>query len=116
MASATLHLESDQDRSICSPALVAYLLQGPSDKNAAPDHQGRHSGKREPFSRLAGICHLTWIAVLPWLIWRIAAFDHSVFRTGWMIYVAATITISLVFDFLDAARYLRGDKKFSWAE
>ena len=72
--------------------------------------------RREPFSRLTGICHLPWIALLPWLIRRTILFDHSMVQTGWMIYVAATISISLVFDLLDAVRYLRGDKKFSWAD
>ncbi len=72
--------------------------------------------KREPYSRLTGICHLPWVAMLPWLIWRMINFDQSAIAVGWMIFVAVTISISLVFDALDIFRYFRGEKKFDWAD
>ena len=72
--------------------------------------------RREPFSRLIGLCHLPWIALLPWIVWRIMAVDHSGIQKAWMIYVVVTILVSLLFDTFDVVRYFRGDKRFSWAE
>lgn len=72
--------------------------------------------KRNPFSRIIGICHLPWLVLLPWLIYRLQSFDHSVILKCWVYYVAVTIFISLVFDVLDIYRYARGEKTFSWAK
>jgi len=72
--------------------------------------------KRKRFSRLVGICHLPWLALLPWLVYRLQNFEHSVALKSWAYYVAATILISLIFDVLDVYRYVRGDKTFSWAK
>ena len=72
--------------------------------------------KRNPFSRMIGICHLPWLVLLPWLIYRLQSFDHSVALKSWGYYVAVTILISLVFDVLDIYRYARGEKTFSWAK
>ncbi|MGI9393228.1 MAG: hypothetical protein ACR2OY_01145 [Boseongicola sp.] len=72
--------------------------------------------KRAPFSRLIGICHLPWLALLPWLIWRLSAIVHPTLLFAWLIYVAVTIAVSLVFDIFDIYRFFRGDKKFAWAE
>ncbi len=72
--------------------------------------------KRSPFSRLVGICHLPWLMLFPWLVYRLVNFEHSVWLKGWAYYVAATILVSLIFDILDLYRYVRGDKTFSWAK
>lgn len=72
--------------------------------------------KRTPFSRLTGLCHLPWLVLLPWLIYRLQSYDHSVLMKGWLTYVAATIFISLVLDAFDVFRYLRGQRTFSWAK
>jgi hypothetical protein len=72
--------------------------------------------KREPFSRLIGCCHLPWLALLPWLVYRLQNFEHSWLMKSWGWYVAATILISLAFDVLDVYRYARGERKYSWAD
>jgi len=72
--------------------------------------------KRRPVSRLIGICHLPWLVMLPWLVYRLQIFEHSAPLKIWAYYVAATIFISLIFDFLDVYRYARGEKTFSWAK
>ena len=72
--------------------------------------------RRMPFSRLTGLCHVPWLALLPWLVYRLLTVDHSLALDLWLIYVAITILISLIFDVLDTVRYLGGNKKFAWAK
>jgi hypothetical protein len=72
--------------------------------------------KQRPFSRLIGVCHVPWLALLPWLVYRLQDTEHSVPLRIWAYYVAATIFISLIFDCLDLYRYARGEKTFSWAK
>jgi hypothetical protein len=71
--------------------------------------------KRARFSRLIGLCHLPWLALLPWLVYRLLTVDHSIPLRVWGYYVAATIAVSLVFDAIDIYRYTRGQKTFGWA-
>jgi hypothetical protein len=71
--------------------------------------------KRAPFSRLIGLCHLPWVALLPWLVHRLQTVDHSIQLSAWGCYVAATIAASLVFDAIDVYRYAKGQKTFGWA-
>ena len=72
--------------------------------------------RRARFSRIIGICHLPWLATLPWLVWRLISVEHASFLKVWLVYVAVTIAISLLFDILDVTRFLQGDTKFSWAK
>lgn len=71
--------------------------------------------RRAPFSRLIGLCHLPWLVLLPWLVFRLFAVEHGAVVTLWLGYVSITIAISLVFDAMDVARCLRGECRFSWA-
>ena len=71
--------------------------------------------KRERFSRLTGLCHLPWLAMLPWLAWRLMAHEHSTAQSGWLIYVIVTVFVSLVFDVRDVFKYVKGDRTFAWA-
>ncbi len=71
--------------------------------------------KRAPFSRLIGLCHLPWLALLPWLVHRLLTVDHSIPLQVWGYYVALTIGISLLFDAGDIYRYTKGQKTFSWS-
>ena len=71
--------------------------------------------RNAPFSRAVGLCHIPWLALLPWLVFRLANYEYSAFQTGWLNYVVITISISLVFDVADVVRFLRGDRKFAWA-
>lgn len=72
--------------------------------------------KRDRFSRLIGICHIPWLALLPWLIYRLINFDHWWLLKVWITYVVVTILISLIFDLRDVYKYWRGDRTFTWAE
>lgn len=71
--------------------------------------------KRDPFSRLTGLCHLPWLVLLPWLLMRLGDPDHGVIFTLWLAYTALTIAVSLIFDVADVVRWLRGDRRFSWS-
>lgn len=71
--------------------------------------------KRQPFSRLTGLCHLPWLALLPWLVDRLLSTHALSAFTVWLGYVAIVIAISLVFDGLDVWRYARGDRRFAWS-
>lgn len=72
--------------------------------------------KRHRFTRLIGICHLPWLIMLPWLLMRMATTDHGWALTLWLVYVCITVTVSLIFDIWDVARYMKGDKTFNWAK
>lgn len=71
--------------------------------------------RRTPFSRLIGLCHMPWLALLPWLVYRLRAMEHSAELRVWGWYVIVTIAASLLFDAMDVYRYSRGKKTFSWA-
>ena len=71
--------------------------------------------KKTPFSRLTGLCHLPWIALLPWLVNRLQTVEHTLYFQLWGYFVAAIIAISLVFDVMDVYRFTRGQKTFSWS-
>ena len=72
--------------------------------------------KRDPFSRLTGICHAPWLILLPWLLWRIVTAPHSTLMTLWLSYVSVTIAISLVFDGIAVYRFRKGNRTFAWAK
>lgn len=71
--------------------------------------------KRMRFSRLIGVCHIPWLALLPWLVYRLLTVDYSIQLRLWGYYVAATIAVSLIFDAIDIYRYTKGQKTFAWA-
>jgi hypothetical protein len=71
--------------------------------------------RKMPFSRLIGLCHIPWLALLPWLVVRLLVQEHSIALQLWGYYVAMTIAISLVFDAIDVYRFTKGQKTFAWA-
>lgn len=71
--------------------------------------------RKTPFSRLIGLCHVPWLGLLPWLLYRLHYREHSLQLQIWGYYVAVTIAISLIFDAFDVYRYARGQKTFAWA-
>lgn len=71
--------------------------------------------KKNPFSTLIGLCHLPWLLLLPWLLYRLVTVDHTIQLEVWGYYVVAVIAISLVFDAFDVYRYTKGQKTFSWS-
>lgn len=71
--------------------------------------------KRSPFSRLIGICHLPWCALLPWLVHRLTIVEYTMAIKSWLYYVVAVIFVSLILDAADLFRYVRGDRTYSWS-
>lgn len=71
--------------------------------------------KRSPFSRFTGICHIPWLVMAPVLAYRIAEHQHGPVLKTWLVYVTATVVISLVFDAMDLWRYAKGQRTFAWA-
>lgn len=72
--------------------------------------------KRSPFSRLIGLCHIPWLLLLPWLAYRIANFEHTVWLELWLYYTSITIAVCLVFDAMDVYRHSKGQRTFAWSE
>lgn len=70
--------------------------------------------KRSPFSRLTGLCHLPWLALAPWLFYRLQTPNGVTMFHIWGYYVVFTIAMSLVFDISDVYRHVNGAKKFAW--
>jgi len=71
--------------------------------------------KRTPFSRLIGLCHIPWLLLLPWLIYRLINFPHAIWLESWLLFTASAIAISLIFDIRDIYQYSKGQKTFAWA-
>ena len=71
--------------------------------------------KRTPFSRLTGLCHQPWLALLPWLVYRLQSNELGIYLTVWGYLVCLLMLVSLIFDVLDVYRYTRGEKVFSWS-
>ena len=72
--------------------------------------------KKAAFSRMIGMCHLPWLLLLPWLIYRQANIEYPFWLEAWLYYSSATIAASLIFDAMDFYRYSKGQKTFAWAE
>jgi len=71
--------------------------------------------KRTPFSRLTGLCHVPWLALLPWLLYRLQTEEHDLYFSSWGYAVCLLIFVSLVFDVLDVVRYANGARTFAWS-
>jgi hypothetical protein len=67
--------------------------------------------KRRPFSRLAGMCHVIWIPLLPYLVWTLWTAPANTAFWYWLLYVAATMGLCLVLDAREVHRYLTTDDK-----
>ena len=72
--------------------------------------------KRARFSRLTGLCHIPWLVLLPWLIYRMQVTDPSFVLSIWTYLVCLLISISLVFDFRDIYYYFQGHRTFAWSQ
>ncbi len=97
-----IFLRHIEGQAILATALLTLLIAGQIH---------RHT----PFSRLIGLCHLPWLLLLPWLIYRLVTAEHSIWLTAWIAYTAATIAVSLVFDVVDLFRYAKGERVFAWS-
>lgn len=64
--------------------------------------------RHRPFSKLIGICHATWLPVLPFLLWRLASGPELSIFYGWLAYTVVTMLICLALDIRDLDRYVRG--------
>ncbi len=64
------------------------------------------------FVRLLGIAHIIfWVPLVLWLSWRLQSWDQlSRDLRIWMLVVVILNSFSLLIDFFDVWRYIRGDK------
>lgn len=62
------------------------------------------------FTRLLGLGHILWIALVPWLWLQIAVEPVPSSFTLWLRVVITVNTISLLIDVLDVIRYARGER------
>jgi hypothetical protein len=67
--------------------------------------------KRRPLSRLMGLSHLPWLALIPALVWWLVTREHGVAFQVWLGYAIVVMTVSVVFDVYDVWRYLATDNK-----
>jgi hypothetical protein len=72
--------------------------------------------RRRPLSRLMGLSHLPWLALIPALVFWLFARDHGhgiVFQ-AWLVYAVAVMTVSTVFDVVDVWRWAAtGNKTYA---
>ena len=62
------------------------------------------------YVRLVGIGHFVWIPMLIWLVFRLNHIREGTLFYTWLLILIAMDTVSLMFDIVDLARYLRGDR------
>ncbi len=62
------------------------------------------------FTRLLGLGHILWIALVPWLWLQMAVEPVASSFSLWLRVVIAVNTISLLIDVLDVIRYARGER------
>lgn len=62
------------------------------------------------FSRIVGLGHIAWLPLIVFLISSVADTTASSSFGFWIRSVIVLDSISLVFDFVDAARFYRGDR------
>lgn len=62
-----------------------------------------------PFSKLIGMCHATWLPVLPFLMWRVFSGPELSLFYVWLVYTVVTMLICLALDLRDLDRYVRGE-------
>ena len=64
--------------------------------------------QKKGFVRLLGLGHLPWVAMVPWLAARLG--ESSGYFGLWLLAVIVLNTLSLLIDFVDVVRYLRGER------
>ena len=71
--------------------------------------------QRIQFTRLLGIFHVLWVPMILWLVsrWDTIAQDQAL--ATWVGLMIATNIVSLIVDTVDVSRYMRGEKKPSYA-
>ena len=62
------------------------------------------------YVRLVGVGHFVWIPMLFWLGFRMAEIPTGTLFYGWLLTLMAMDSVSLLLDFVDFIRYLRGDR------
>ena len=72
--------------------------------------------KRDPFSRLTSICHITWLPVLPLLVPALLRSEEPAYFRAWLLYTVVTMAISLLLDVRNLVLYWSGpDRAFERA-
>ena len=67
---------------------------------------------QQGFTRLLGLGHILWFALVPWLVTRVGLHESGpvVF---WLVAVIAFNSLSLVIDVRDVVRYAGGEREES---
>ena len=62
------------------------------------------------FVRLMGLGHVLWLAMLPWLVARLALAPKGSALEAWIAVVLVLDCVSLAIDVTDVVRYARGER------
>ncbi|MFQ5451809.1 MAG: hypothetical protein ACE5E9_14380 [Nitrospinaceae bacterium] len=63
------------------------------------------------FVRLLGLGHIYWVLLILWLADRVGFHPPENFFEGWLLAVILLNGLSLVIDFVDVLRYVRGERE-----
>ena len=68
------------------------------------------------FVRLLGIGHLFWVPMLVWFAWNLPDRTEQPVLHTWVLLLMAFNGISLVIDFVDVVRFIRGEREpyYTW--
>jgi hypothetical protein len=61
------------------------------------------------FVRLLALGHVHWLAMVPWLLWRLDGIAEPA-MARWVVAVSLVCGLSLVIDTIDLLRYVRGER------
>ncbi len=62
------------------------------------------------FVRLLGIGHIAWVPMVAWLWTRLDLAPAGSFFRYWLLATLVLVSLSLLIDAVDVARYLRGER------
>ncbi len=62
------------------------------------------------FVRLLGIGHIAWVPMVAWLWTRLDLAPAGSFFRYWLLATLVVVSLSLLIDAVDVARYLRGER------
>lgn len=65
---------------------------------------------RYGFTRILGMGHVLWLGLLPWLWGRFESAQGEPMLGAWVTAVLLLNGLSLMIDFVDVIRYVRGDR------
>ncbi len=72
--------------------------------------------QRNRFTRVLGICHILWVPMIAWLVWRWDRIQTDPTLATWITLMIASNVVALVIDVTDVTRFLKGERKpfYAW--